>query len=117
MAAPDESDFDGSDEIGELPDIEAAEVHAAELPAVAPDLVTQMPEPPIPEPVAAPAPPAMMSEPLLQPPIQPAIKPSIQPSLGSTLIASGMLLGASVAPDPLAPIRRMSQAEKIAFFS
>jgi hypothetical protein len=39
-------------------------------------------------------------------------------SLGSTIIASGMLRKpANPANDPLAPIRRMSQAEKIAFFS
>ena len=38
--------------------------------------------------------------------------------LGSTIIASGMLRKpANPANDPLAPIRRMSQAEKIAFFS
>jgi hypothetical protein len=111
MGAPD-SDFDGSGETGELPDIDTTEVHAAELPAAAPDLVA-----PAPEPMAAPAPPVMMSAPLAQPPIQPSVQPSIQPSLGSTLIASGMLLGSNAAPDPLAPIRRMSQAEKIAFFS
>ena len=41
-----------------------------------------------------------------------------EPSLGSTLIASGILRKPSTpANDPLAPIRRMSQAEKIAFFS
>lgn len=41
-----------------------------------------------------------------------------QPSLGAALIASGVVPhpGATAA-DPLAPIRRMSQAEKIAFFS
>jgi hypothetical protein len=39
-------------------------------------------------------------------------------SLGSTIIASGILRNSNVvANDPLAPIRRMSQAEKIAFFS
>lgn len=41
-----------------------------------------------------------------------------QPSLGAALIASGLVPhpGASAA-DPLAPIRRMSQAERIALFS
>ena len=40
------------------------------------------------------------------------------PSLGSTLIARGILQKPNIpANDPLAPIRRMSQAEKIAFFS
>jgi hypothetical protein len=40
-----------------------------------------------------------------------------QPSLGSTIIATGILQRPKVSSDPLAPIRRMSQAEKIAFFS
>jgi hypothetical protein len=41
-----------------------------------------------------------------------------EPSLGASLIANGIVQrpDTSVA-DPLAPIRRMSQAEKIAFFS
>jgi hypothetical protein len=39
-------------------------------------------------------------------------------SLGATLIASGVVRKPVLAAnDPLAPIRRMSQAEKIAFFS
>ena len=52
--------------------------------------------------------------------VAPSIAPDpiVQPSLGSTLIASGILRKPNVpANDPLAPIRRMSQAEKIAFFS
>jgi hypothetical protein len=45
-------------------------------------------------------------------------EPVMEPSLGSTIIARGLLQPAKVpANDPLAPIRRMSQAEKIAFFS
>jgi hypothetical protein len=39
-----------------------------------------------------------------------------QPSLGASLLASG-IVSANAAHDALAPIRRMSQAEKIAFFS
>ncbi|HEV2153372.1 hypothetical protein [Bradyrhizobium sp.] len=40
------------------------------------------------------------------------------PSLGATILASGMLQKPrAAANDPLAPIRRMTQAEKIAFFS
>jgi hypothetical protein len=53
-------------------------------------------------------------------PMAPSIAPEpiVGPSLGSTLIASGILRKPSApANDPLAPIRRMSQAEKIAFFS
>jgi len=38
--------------------------------------------------------------------------------LGSALIANGILRNPTApGPDPLAPIRRLSQAEKIAFFS
>jgi hypothetical protein len=41
-----------------------------------------------------------------------------EPSLGATIIANGLLQPVKPpANDPLAPIRRMSQAEKIAFFS
>ena len=61
-------------------------------------------------------------EPLLQPAFQPsppvAPEPETEPSLGSTLIASVFLRKPTIpANDPLAPIRRMSQAEKIALFS
>ena len=60
-----------------------------------------------PEPVIAAAP---------QPAQEP--KPEPEPSLGSSLIASGLVRGhAASRPDPLAAIRRMSQAEKIALFS
>jgi hypothetical protein len=65
------------------------ETHSAES-----DIVSQAAEPPQPEPA----------------PISP-------PSLGASLIAHGIVRPDSSAIDPLAPIRRMSQAEKIAFFS
>ena len=43
---------------------------------------------------------------------------SPEPSLGATILASGILQRPrAAANDPLAPIRRMTQAEKIAFFS
>ncbi|SPP94258.1 MULTISPECIES: hypothetical protein [Bradyrhizobium] len=43
---------------------------------------------------------------------------SPEPSLGATILASGILQKPRApANDPLAPIRRMTQAEKIAFFS
>jgi hypothetical protein len=49
---------------------------------------------------------------------QPEPAPIPQPSLGASLIANGIVRRPdSSYPDPLAPIRRMSQAEKIAFFS
>jgi hypothetical protein len=44
--------------------------------------------------------------------------PLTEPSLGSTILASGILQRPHAATnDALAPIRRMTQAEKIAFFS
>jgi len=55
-------------------------------------------------------------EPVTAAAVQPAQEP--EPSLGSSLIASGLVRGhAASRPDPLAAIRRMSQAEKIALFS
>ena len=94
MAAPDPADTDDAFDTG------SNEIHAAESPPAEPIIAAQEPEP-----IAAPA----------QPPTP---QPSLQVSLGSTLIANGMVRrpNASVS-DPLAPIRRMSQAEKIAFFS
>jgi hypothetical protein len=47
-----------------------------------------------------------------------SIPPSGEPSLGSSLLANGIVQRPrALKPDPLAPIRRMSQIEKIAFFS
>jgi hypothetical protein len=55
---------------------------------------------------------AQASEPFPAPP------PVVEPSLGASLIANGIVRTTDAsAADPLAPIRRMSQAEKIAFFS
>jgi hypothetical protein len=60
------------------------------------------------EAVAQPAQPAAAREPA----------PVPQPSLGASLIAHGIVRAPDPsAADPLAPIRRMSQADKIAFFS
>jgi len=93
-------------------------IEVAELPPEDPVVVARQPEPP-----AAPA-----IAPWLQPSLQPSPQASHQasreasaepePSLGSTLTANGILRKPNVSgPDPLAPIRRLSQAEKIAFFS
>jgi hypothetical protein len=55
---------------------------------------------------------------LEEPPVAPRPKPVSQPSLGASLIAHGIVRAPDPsAADPLAPIRRMSQAEKIALFS
>lgn len=104
MAAEDPSDFD------DVADAEPAEIGLA-APA---DPVSVAPEPePEPEPMAAAAEP-----PAVEPSLQPALDTAAEPSLGSSLIARGILSPpAAAGSDPLAPIRRMSQAEKIAFFS
>jgi hypothetical protein len=98
MAAPDPSDID------DPPGTESDEIQVAEPPPADPIIVAERPEP-----AAAP----------VQPPaVQHSIQPSFQPTLGSTLIANGIVRRPNAsAADPLAPIRRMSQAEKIAFFS
>jgi hypothetical protein len=78
------------------PDV--AETHILATNPVEPDIVAQVTEPTIaPQPEPAPIP---------------------HPSLGASLIANGIVREPSASGlDPLAPIRRMSQAEKIAFFS
>jgi len=92
MAAPDPADTDTD------------EIHAAESPSADPEIVAQPPEP--------------IFAPTQSPTIQPQLQPSLELSLGSTLIANGIVRRPHASEsDPLAPIRRMSQAEKIAFFS
>jgi hypothetical protein len=94
MAAPDPADIDEPRDTG------TGEIHVADAPRADPIMVAERPEP-----MAARA-------------ELPAIQHSIQPSLGSALIASGIVRRPSASlADPLAPIRRMSQAEKIALFS
>ena len=117
MAAPDPDDTDGNTDDFPVASAvaESEPAHVTMPPKVEPLVPVARAREPEPPPVAAKAP-------LLRPSFQPA--PSIapereaEPSLGSTLIASGILRKPNVpANDPLAPIRRMSQAEKIAFFS
>jgi hypothetical protein len=98
MAAPDPA---GSDD---LPYNENYEIEAVELPAAEPTGVADRPEP-------------QMAAPAVQPISEPSAKPSHEPSLGSSLIANGIVQRRASRPDPLAPIRRMSQTEKIALFS
>jgi len=106
MAAPDPDDVaDTSDD--ETYELEA-EMQAAALSPAEPVIVAERPEP-----VIAPAQPAARV-----PLPRPSFAPAPEPSLGSSLLASGIVrTRAASRPDPLAPIRRMSQAEKIAFFS
>jgi hypothetical protein len=100
MGAPDPFD--------DMADMIAEEAHIAEatpeIVAQAPQLVVAAMEAP------AEVPPQVNAEPQPQPPME--------VSLGSSIIASGLVRKPrSAANDPLAPIRRMSQAERIAFFS
>jgi hypothetical protein len=113
MAALDPADIDVFPDIT----ITADEIHAAEVPTVEP--ITSPPAEPIivrekPEPMAAPA--AIRAS--LQCSLESSRESSREISLGSTLIANGIVRKPVTSEsDPLAPIRRMSQAEKIAFFS
>ena len=109
MGAPDPISDD------EIAEAVAEQVRLAEPAPIVPAIVAKAPEP-----VAAPSPPPVqqMVQPPPPPAAAPAPAPAVEMSLGSSLIASGMLRKpVTAANDPLAPIRRMSQAEKIAFFS
>jgi hypothetical protein len=103
MAADDPSDFD------DVADMESTEAAVAELAPADPISVAPEPEP---EPMAAAAEP-----PAVEPPLQTSLQAPEEPSLGSSLISRGILTRPQAGADPLAPIQRMSQAEKIAFFS
>ena len=108
MGAPDPISDD------EIAEAVAEQVRLAEPAPIAPVIVAKAPEPVA---VPAPRPVQQVVQPLL-PAAAPAPAPAVEMSLGSSLIASGMLRKpVTAANDPLAPIRRMSQAEKIAFFS
>jgi hypothetical protein len=103
MAAPDPFDIE------EPADIETAEIHLAEPPPAEPEVILQSPES-----VAAPAQPPVAVQ--LSP--EPSLEVSSDISLGSSLIASGIVRRPTASQsDPLAAIRRMSQAEKVALFS
>ena len=120
MAAPEVS------EIGDAADPDPDEIRAVEPQPAEPVIVAREAEP-----IAAPEPRPVM-QPSLQPsfegpverplvehsPVESSLETSLEASLGSTLIASGIVRKPSASvSDPLAPIRRMSQAEKIALFS
>jgi hypothetical protein len=87
------------------------EAHIAPQAPAEPEKMAQAPEP-----IAGPAEPPAETPP--QAAIAPKPEPPMEVSLGSTIIASGLVRRPNTAAnDPLTPIRRMSQAEKIAFFS
>ncbi len=111
MSAPDPDDAgDFSEPVAEI--AEDVPMHVTMPPVVEPIARAVKPELP---PVAAQAPTLQPSLHLVS---SAAPEAEDEPSLGSTLIASGILRKPNIpANDPLAPIRRMSQAEKIALFS
>ncbi len=112
MAAPGPFDIDDPFDTG------LDEIHLGEKPPVHPQIIVREPAP---APVVRPSLPATSErepEPALQPSAEPALQPSPEASLGSALIANGILRKSNAAEtDSLTPIRRMSQAEKVAFFS
>ena len=105
------------------PEIAASSL-AEPPPVVEPDMVERaIVEPAIVE--SAIAEPAIVEHAIVEHVAETAIAPELvpepetppRPSLGATLIASGIVSRSSAAHDALAPIRRMTQAERIAFFS
>jgi hypothetical protein len=103
-----------------ISDDEIAEAMAEQARPAEPAQVVSVIVSKAPEPVVMPPPPVqhVVQPPPPPPAAAPAPAPAVEMSLGSSLIASGMLRKpVTAANDPLAPIRRMSQAEKIAFFS
>jgi hypothetical protein len=107
MAAPDPAEAD------DPPDDESYEIEAAELSPATSINAAERPELQVAAPAVQPSP-----EPSDEPVDEPAAEPSIERSLGSSLIANGIVARPRTPrPDSLAPIRRMSQTEKIAFFS
>jgi hypothetical protein len=128
MAAADASDIDDPGE-SEVADIDDVEIGIAAPPSAEPKAIAQVPEPaavPAMAPVVQPAlEPSLMSS-SFERPLEPSLKsstetspePSLGPSLGATLISNGIVRRRqALASDPLAPIRRLSQTEKIALFS
>jgi hypothetical protein len=110
MAAPDDAD-----------DTELAEPATEQAPiAAAASIGPEMAAPGAPIAAIVEQPPAIPSppRPVAETPREPPPEASAGLTLGSTIIASGMLRKPNIAAnDPLAPIRRMSQTEKIALFS
>jgi hypothetical protein len=122
MGAPDPiSDEEIAEAVAEQTRLQPHVAQPAEPASVKPEIAPEpvaVPERPIQQAVQ-PSPPRAV-EPAPAPAPMPTPAPAVPTgmSLGSTIIASGMLRKPAVpANDPLAPIRRMSQAEKIAFFS
>ncbi|MGY4171504.1 hypothetical protein [Bradyrhizobium sp. USDA 4529] len=126
MGAPDPIDEEAiAEEMRAAEEMRVAEAMAAEPEMVGPAIQPEPAPAPAPKVKVEPAPVAAAAVAEAAAPVPPPLPPVVEAapaaaavSLGSTIIASGLLKRPSVAAnDPLAPIRRMSQAEKIAFFS
>jgi hypothetical protein len=98
-------------------DIEITFVSDAGEPPAEPVPETPLMEAPLLEELVATAPiQAQVTQVAAEAQVTPEAEP--EPSLGSSLIANGIVQRPRTSkPDPLAPIRRMSQSERIAFFS
>ena len=110
MSAPQAMDDEFAVEETAIAEPEIAESSPAVAGAVTPDA----------KPIAAPVAPPVQLEPpaAIAPASEPTQVGEAEASIGSAVIASGILNKPNLtANDPLAPIRRMSQVEKIAFFS
>jgi hypothetical protein len=124
MAASDPSDIDDS-AYADPADADDGDILIAEPPPAEPQTTARAPEPaavPAMAPAVQPSLEPSLSRPSFERPVEPSpeppLQPSLEPSLGATLIANGIVRRRqALASDPLAPIRRMSQAEKIALFS
>jgi hypothetical protein len=98
----------------DVSDAHLVEVDEPETPPARPEMIA-----PVEEVAVAPetAPAIEPSAPIaLEPAPRPRPQAESEPSIGSTLVAGG-LLRRQGADDPLAALRRLSQAEKIALFS
>jgi hypothetical protein len=118
MAAPDLDDADAEFalDVSEAPIAEPEQAEVAEPPQV------EVNEPPPKKVIEPPhreaSPVASAPEPGGEEQPAPPVAPEGEPSLGATILANGLVTRPKIpANDPLAPIRRMTQAEKIAFFS
>jgi hypothetical protein len=124
MAASDPSDIDDS-AYADPADADDGDILIAEPPPAEPQTTVRAPEPaavPAMAPVVQPSLEPSLSRPSFERAVEaspePPLQPSLEPSLGATLIANGIVRRRqALASDPLAPIRRLSQAEKIALFS
>jgi hypothetical protein len=129
MAASDPWDADDA-AYADPADADDGDILSAEPPSAKPPTIAQAPEPAAVSAMASVVQPSLepsLSRPSFERPVEPwpvepwpepSLEPSFEPSLGATLIANGIVRRRNQsAPDPFAPIRRMSQAEKIALFS